>query len=221
MYKYAHYKSTTSMIDMFMLLTVGFVTLFVLAFILIKPVVPKTEQIPLEEQLLIKLEWDDTINADLDIWLRNPVGDIVSFKNKDVHGATLERDDLGHSNEWTMINGKPSPIFSNYEVIRIKNLIDGDYFITVHYYSSRGNDGTPLPPSATKPGHSVGEFRSSLPFMVSAYIPNKHKPIFIEDRVVEYHKETPVIKFTVIDGGIIEMSHHTLEIALSNLGKGL
>lgn len=220
MHKYAHYKSTTSMIDMFMLLTVGFVTLFILAFILIKPVVPKTQDIPLEEQLLIKLEWDDTINADLDLWLKNPVGNIVSFKNKDVHGVTLERDDLGHTNEWTMLNGQAMPIFSNYEVIRIKNLVDGDYFVAVHYYSSRGKPGTPLPPSTTKPGHAEGEFNPTLAFKVSAYIPNKHTPIFIEARTVDYHKETPVIKFTVVDGAIKEMRPHTLQIALSNLGKG-
>lgn len=207
------------MIDMFMLLTVGFVTLFVLAFILIKPIVPKTQDVPLDEQLLIKLAWDDTANVDLDMWLKLPSGRVISFKNKDGESVVLERDDLGHTNEWTMMNGQPMPVFSNFEVIRIKNLVDGDYYINVHYYSSRTGNNSPLPPHPSKPGHAVNEFKHTMPFVVSAWIPNKHTPIFVEARTVEYHLETKVIKFTVADGKIKEMSPHTLQIALSNLGK--
>lgn len=209
------------MIDMFMLLTVGFVILFVLAFILIKPVVPKTQEVPLDEQLLIKLKWDDTMNVDLDLWMLDSQGLITSFKRKDNNGITLERDDLGHSNEWSMVDGSARPIFSNFEVIRIKNLADGDYYITVHYYAARGGYNTsPTPMNPSQPGFRLGEFKNTMEFQVTAWIPNKHTPIFVENDTVDYHKETSVIKFTVVDGKIKEMEPHNMQIALGNLRRG-
>ena len=116
MSKYAKFKSNGSLLDLFLLLALGFVVLFILAFILIKPVDPKNKDIELEEQLLIKLTWLDTAPNDLDLWLQTPDGELVSFRKKEHAGAVLERDDLGDDKDWVVIDGELQPLFTNSEL---------------------------------------------------------------------------------------------------------
>ena len=167
MSKYAKFKSNGSLLDLFLLLALGFVVLFILAFILIKPVDPKNKDIELEEQLLIKLTWLDTAPNDLDLWLQTPDGELVSFRKKEHAGAVLERDDLGDDKDWVVIDGELQPLFTNSEVMRIKRLVDGVYYITVqHYNMGTGNNGMAHGPEL-------------MQFKVEVFDGKKHKTLAI------------------------------------------
>src|SRR5690348_7949118 len=45
--------------------------------------------------------WPDAIDADVDVWLRSPDGDTVSFHHKSGTIWSLLRDDLGNVNDAT------------------------------------------------------------------------------------------------------------------------
>jgi hypothetical protein len=200
MSKYAKFKSNGSLLDLFLLLALGFVVLFILAFILIKPVDPKQKDIELEEQLLIKLTWLDTAPNDLDLWLKTPDGELVSFRKKEHAGAVLERDDLGDDKDWVVIDGERKPFFSNSEVMRIKKLVDGTYYITVQHY----NNGT----GATGPNR--------MPFKVVVFDGKAHKTLAVFNSEVFVYAEKPVLKIIVKDGKIVSYGGHDIMLAVTN-----
>lgn len=179
------YKSNSSMLDLFLLLAMGFVVLFVLAFILIKPVDPKQKDIELEEQMLIKLEWDDNATSDVDLWVLLPTGEIVSFKEKERRVASLERDDRGTTSDLVYVNGEETWHKDNTEIVRIKVLEDGVYYISVQFYSDT-------------PCASCNEEA----FTVTVHDGIKHKDLAIQTGIVYKYAETPVLKITVKDGEI-------------------
>ena len=178
------YKSNSSMLDLFLLLAMGFVVLFIIAFILIKPVDPKQKDIELEEQLLIKLEWDDMATSDIDLWVLLPDGSTVSFKQKEMRVASLERDDRGTTSDLVFVDGKETWHKDNTEIVRIKHLEDGEYYISVQFYTD-----------------SYGGSDKEA-FKVTVHDGIKHKDLAIQTGVVHKYAETPVLKITVVDGEI-------------------
>lgn len=194
------FKSTTSMLDLFLLMAVGFVSLFVLAFILIQPPVDPAKDVELDEQLLIKLQWDGEHNTDIDLWLMTPDGTLISFKKKNSNSVALERDDTGWNGETVIVDGKSKVVFDNTEVIRIKQLEDGDYYVTVHYYSAR----------------SCKQICIEEPFTVTVHDGQRHKDLAIfTGKVIEYG-EVSILRITVKDGKIVSYGKHDKILALNN-----
>ena len=180
------FKSTTMLLDTYLLLAVGFVSLFVIAFLLIKPTVDPAKDIEMDEQLLIKLLWDPLKTNDIDLWIEHPDGDFVSYMKKEHASMTLERDDRGIGVETVILNGKETPVYDNTEVIRIKKLTDGVYYINVHFYSENGC------------GCSIEDVK------VEVYDGVKHKTLAMYTDSVVIYGETPIMKVVVKNGKIVE-----------------
>lgn len=179
------FKSTTMLIDTYLLLAVGFVSLFVIAFLLIRPTIDPASDIELDEQLLVKLRWDPKRTNDMDLWIRDPNDIIVSYMNKEQATMTLERDDRGIGTEVVNVNGVEKPIFDNVEVIRIKQLIDGTYYINVHFYSDNGCEC------------------HRQPVEVEVFDGIKHKQLAVYTNDVLIYGESPILEFEVTDGKIV------------------
>lgn len=97
-------------------------------------------------QYLIEMNWEDKSPNDLDLWVKNPNGDIVSFGNKDVGLMTLDRDDLGVNNSATTVNGiVTNPV--RREVVSLRGLMTGTYTVNVMMYTNR--DGQVSHPKIT------------------------------------------------------------------------
>ena len=65
------FKSSIGFTDMLFNLLVGFVFLFVIAFILINPPVKKSDA-PKKAEYIITLEWEDDSHDDVDLWVKEP-----------------------------------------------------------------------------------------------------------------------------------------------------
>ena len=78
----ARFKSTTGLNDLLFNLLVGFVFLFIIAFLLINPPTKK-EEAPKKAEYLIVIEWDTVSNDDVDLWVQDPSGVTVSFTQKE------------------------------------------------------------------------------------------------------------------------------------------
>ena len=92
------YRSSFGFIDLLFNLLIGFVFLFMLAFMLINPVAKKETIKPKAEYFII-LEWDGEKPYDLDLWVKDNLGHVVSFRRPDDALIHLERDDLGTIND--------------------------------------------------------------------------------------------------------------------------
>ena len=97
------YSTNLGFVDLLFNLLVGFVSLLLIAFLLINPIADDGKIDPVTE-FIINVQWPDNSSIDIDLWVQGPEGTIVSFKQKDGNYMVLERDDLGISNDFVMIN---------------------------------------------------------------------------------------------------------------------
>ena len=132
------YTSNLVFIDFLFNLLIGFVVLFIMAFINVNP--PDDDGvIKPPTKMLIELTWGDESSDDIDLYLLTPYAEQpVFYQNKESGLAVLERDDLGTSNDTYMVNGVYRTIKSNHEVISLNDLPDGEYWVNVHNYEFNG-----------------------------------------------------------------------------------
>ena len=122
--------------DLLFNVLIGFVMLFVIAFLLINPIAKKAD-IPVKAEFIIVLEWDNEARDDLDLWVQLDENIPVGFSNRENTPLHLDRDDLGTTNDKIVIDGVTVIIKSNRETTTIRGIIPGDYFIAVHAYHKK------------------------------------------------------------------------------------
>ena len=133
------YGSNLSFNDVLFNALLGFVVLFVLALLLINPITKKSD-IPAKAEILITLEWEDESADDIDIWVMGPgMGAPLSFQNKHSGYMHLDRDDLGRQSDYMWIDGERIVIKINREVVSMRGVMAGDYYINIHVYN-KGRD---------------------------------------------------------------------------------
>lgn len=129
------YSSNLAFVDMLFNLLIGFTSLFILSFLLINPIADQGKIDPVT-QLMLTLEWDENFPTDLDIHVKTPNGDVISFRHKDNGWMVLDRDDLGSSSDVYVVNGIETVVPKNMEVININAIVPGEYVVNVHHYSA-------------------------------------------------------------------------------------
>ena len=130
------FKSTIGFTDLLFNILVGFAFLFIIAFLLIKPEAKKKD-FERRAEYIVVLEWDAGAKDDIDLYVEDPLGGIVSFRHPRVNFMHLDKDDLGVRNDTTvMADGSTTTIKINREVITIRGIIPGEWVINAHYYSA-------------------------------------------------------------------------------------
>ena len=131
----ARYGSNLSFNDVLFNVLLGFVVLFVLALLLINPITKKSD-IPAKAEIMIIVEWDDESCDDIDTWVKGPLmGAPISFQNKHSGMMHLDRDDLGRTSDTMIIDGEKIVIKVNREVVTMRGIVAGDYYINIHVYN--------------------------------------------------------------------------------------
>jgi len=84
------------------------------------------------------MTWDDESGDDIDLWVRDPGGRIVSFRNRGIGFMHLDRDDLGLSNDKVMgADGKIEYVYRNKEVASLRGYHAGTYLVNAHVYNKK------------------------------------------------------------------------------------
>ena len=137
------YKNTISFVDLLFNILLGFVFLFIIAFILINPVAKRAD-IEMPAQYMIVMTWPGESENDMDLWVMDPNGNRVGFTQREMGFLNLDRDDLGTTTDLAMIEGKPTVIKLNREVVTLRGVVPGDYYVTAHLYTKREKEPTPV-----------------------------------------------------------------------------
>ncbi|MGD9045557.1 MAG: hypothetical protein PVG06_17720 [Desulfobacterales bacterium] len=121
---------------------VGFVFLFIIAFMLINPSIKKAD-IKTKAEFVITVTWDDKSRDDVDTWLQDPTGNVLHFRQKDVGLAHLDRDDLGKINDTLRLeDGREIVYPHNQELTTIRGFLTGEWVLNVHMYNKRDPNPT-------------------------------------------------------------------------------
>ena len=119
--------------DMLFNLLLCTLCLFIIAFLSINPI-KQDQDVESSDVLQIVLTWGDENDDDFDLWLITPDKQYIGFKSPQTTLGNLDRDDLGIANDTIIVNGEGRSIKLNKEIISLRQLIPGDYYINVHYY---------------------------------------------------------------------------------------
>jgi hypothetical protein len=138
------YKSTIAFIDILFNILIGFVFLFLIAFLLINPITKKNDIISPAEFLIV-LNWPAHFDDDVDLWMRGPNGETVGFRSREVGIFHLERDDLGFSNDKVIHHGNVIAVKKNQETVAIRGIYPGEYIISVMYYAAYADKNKIIP----------------------------------------------------------------------------
>ena len=141
------YVSNVAFTDLLFNIVVGLAFLFLLAFILMNPIA-KDKDIEEKSDFIIILTWDDESGDDIDLWLRDPLGNILSFKNREDALMHLDRDDLGLSNDKVELpGGDYTYVYRNKEVASLRGTHEGEYLVNIHVYNKKPWKDSSMRPS--------------------------------------------------------------------------
>ena len=121
----------------------GFVVMFVLAYLLINPIA-KTGAVDAKAEFLITLTWPDGRREDVDLYVEDPAGNLVWFRTREAGLMHLDRDDLGRSNDVIRVAGREIVNPLNQEIVSIRGIQPGEYVVNLHLYRAQA-DQQPVP----------------------------------------------------------------------------
>jgi hypothetical protein len=112
---------------------VGFAFFFFLTFAMINPVA-KTGEIDSDAELLFTVRWPDGHPDDVDMYVQDPLGNIVWYNQREAGLMHLDRDDRGLFKDAILINGEEVTNPLNEEIVSVRGLLDGEYTVNVVHY---------------------------------------------------------------------------------------
>lgn len=137
----------TAYIDLLINLLTGTVVLFILTTLLIAPITKNSDGIKKNADYVITLEWPNELDCDVDLWIRDPKNNIVSYRFLEAGLMYFERDDMGKRRSIYEIDGKEVVIDpDNKEFVTLRGTFPGEYIVNLHVYScldSEKNLGLP------------------------------------------------------------------------------
>lgn len=189
------YKSNVAFIDLLFNVLIGFVFLFIIAFILINPIAKKGD-IVVPAEFLIVMTWPDKMADDLDLWVADNSGHLVGFNKRDSGTMYLDRDDLGLMNDITTINGDVVTVNINREVISIRTKAPNEYRVSVHLYKKASPYDKKLIDQENVPVYST------IPVTVEVIKINPYKVIYKHTQILKTHGQIANFpSFTVTSTG--------------------
>jgi hypothetical protein len=107
--------------------------LFFIALLAMNPEA-KEGKIDTKAEFIITSSWPDNHPDDIDLYVEDPLGNIVWYHEREAGWMLLDRDDRGGLNNSLTVAGRRilSPI--RQETVSIRGIIAGEYTVNVHYY---------------------------------------------------------------------------------------
>lgn len=128
------YHTNTAFLDILFNSLIGFVGLFFLAYILVNPKSEEEKKLDSKAEFVITISWNKDFDDDVDSYVQDPEGHLVSFKRREDGLMHLNRDDLGHRNDVVETQFGKIKFEENQEVVTIRGIIPGEYIVNVHMY---------------------------------------------------------------------------------------
>ena len=137
--KYRRPNNFDPFTDLLFNILLGFTFLFFITILFINPI-SKLGNANLKAEYIITVDWQDNLPDDVDIWVQDPNGEIVSYLKKDAGWLHLDRDDQGIINDVVIINNKEVIYPINKEVVTLRGIIPGEYIVNLYLYEHKSKE---------------------------------------------------------------------------------
>lgn len=132
------YSSFDPFTDLLFNILLGFTFLFFITMLFINPIT-KLGNVNMKAEYIITVDWKDSLPDDIDLWVKDPNGEIVSYLKKDAGWLHLDRDDRGVINDKIIIDSKEVIYPINREVVTLRGIIPGEYVVNLYLYDHKSN----------------------------------------------------------------------------------
>ena len=124
--------------DLLFNVLLGFTFLFFITILFINPI-SKLGNVNLKAEYIISVDWKDNLPDDVDLWVEDPNGEIVSYLKKDAGWLHLDWVDQGIINDKVLINDKEVIYPLNREVVTLRGIIPGEYIVNLYLYENKSS----------------------------------------------------------------------------------
>src|SRR5260370_14945127 len=117
--------------------------LFFLALLVMNPEA-KQGKIDTKAEFIVTMTWPDNHPDDIDLYVEEPLGNIVWYHTREAGFMVLDRDDRGGINNSIIVNGKRifSPIRE--ETVSLRGIVAGEYTVNLQYYLATPHHPVPV-----------------------------------------------------------------------------
>jgi hypothetical protein len=116
--------------------------LFFIALLAMNPEA-KEGKIESKAEFIITMTWPDEHPDDIDLYVEDPLGNIVWYHVREGGFLVLDRDDRGSANNTITVDGRKITSPFRQETVSIRGLLQGEYTVNVHYFLA--TKGGPVP----------------------------------------------------------------------------
>ncbi|MFE0757730.1 hypothetical protein ACFW16_27465 [Inquilinus sp. NPDC058860] len=128
--------------------------LFFVALLIAAPEA-KEGKVDSKAEFLISLDWPDNHPDDFDIFVQDPLGNIVWFRRREAGFMLLDRDDRGGVNDFVLVNGRKVPTATRQELVSIRGIVAGEYTVNVYHFAALTGQAVPVTVTVQKLNPSV------------------------------------------------------------------
>lgn len=127
-----------------------FKALQVLAFLLFItlltiPPDAKGGKVDTKAEFLITMNWPDNHPDDFDIFVQDPIGNMVWYRRREAGFLVLDRDDRGGLNDFITVAGQKVQSPVRQETVSIRGIVPGEYTVNAYHFAAL--TGKPVPVS--------------------------------------------------------------------------
>lgn len=120
--------------------------LFFIAFIALARE-KETGKIDTKAEFFVSMTWPDNHPDDFDLFVQDPLGNVVWYRRRDIGFLSLERDNRGIDNNFINANGEKILSPSREELVSIRGVVAGEYTVNVYHFAA--HTGLPVPVTVT------------------------------------------------------------------------
>ena len=167
----------------------GFSLLFFISILFMNPIA-RLGNVNFKAEYIITVTWPEQQPDDVDVWVEDPNGNLLSYRDSNVGWLHLDRDDQGDVNDSVVINGVETVYPINQEVVTIRGIVSGEYVVNLQYYKSNSGQAVPVTVKIEKVNPSL-------------------KLVYIDKLLLEKEDdEKTVLRFTLdVAGEVVDINH--------------
>jgi hypothetical protein len=138
------YHSNLAFIDILFNTLLCFVVFFTLTLIHMKKEDSDsaTQGVEFDAYVMIVATWPGEFGDDIDLYIKDPNGGLVFFRQKNNKIMHLDRDDMGTVGE--LDPGTEDRFYNNREVITIRQSVSGEFIVNAHVYRKSSYGSVPV-----------------------------------------------------------------------------
>ena len=141
-----NYHSNTAFLDLLFNFLLATMILLTIAVVFIVTEQNKAD-IKTKAEFVITISWNEEYDNDVDVWVEDPLGRLLWYRQKEAGLMHLDRDDMGHRNDITE-DGKVIRI--NQEIVTIRGCVEGEWVVNLHLYKKHTREPTDVEVSFIK-----------------------------------------------------------------------